>query len=148
MEPFVAKKLPHDYTLSKDILKLLCEAEENYGEYKGYLKTLEFDYKYFLECMLINDIYYSFKIDNNRINKEDMFLMPYKVKNNDVIQYNNIKKSMLYGVSNICQNGLNVDYLHKIHKSLFKDCKKDANIKGSGHFRKKQTYILKPGIAG
>ncbi len=148
MEPYKAKQLPHEYALSKDILKLLCEAKESYGEYKGYLKSMEFDYKFLLESLLINELYYSFKIDNSKLTKDDMFYMPYKLKDNESTEFNNIKKSLYYGLTNISQNGLSLEVLNKMHRTIFLDCKKDNLTKGSGNFRKKQTYILKPGIAG
>ncbi len=148
MEPYIAKKFPHEYALSNDLIKLLCEAKESYGEYKGYLKSMDFDYKCLIENLLINDIYYSFKIDSSKIEKENMFYMPYFISDNDSIQFNNLKKVILFGISNVCQTGLTIESLNKMHKILFNGCKKNNNIKGSGHFRKKQTYLLKPGIAG
>ena len=61
MESYKAKNLPFDYIMSNEIFKLLLDAREAYGEYKGFLKNMAFDYKCFLEYALINDIYYSFK---------------------------------------------------------------------------------------
>ena len=37
MEPYKAKSLPFEYTLSSELLKLLVDANQIYGEYKGYL---------------------------------------------------------------------------------------------------------------
>ena len=68
MEPFKAQKLPHSYDMTFELINLLCEAKEAYGEYKGFLKNMSFDYKFLLESLLINDIYYSCKIDNLKIN--------------------------------------------------------------------------------
>ena len=34
MEPYIAKKLPLDYSIDKEMLKLISEANEKYGEYK------------------------------------------------------------------------------------------------------------------
>ena len=74
MEPYKAKKMPFDFTLSKELIKLLCDAEEAYGEYKGYLKSMEYDYKSFLESAFVNDIYYSFKLDNAKMEKVVCFI--------------------------------------------------------------------------
>ena len=41
MEPFKAKLLPIEYNIDKELLKLIAEANEKYGEYKSYLKNLE-----------------------------------------------------------------------------------------------------------
>ena len=40
MEPYKAKKLPFEYNMSSELLRLLCDAKETYGEYKGYLKEI------------------------------------------------------------------------------------------------------------
>ncbi|NLC47796.1 MAG: Fic family protein [Tenericutes bacterium] len=148
MEPYKATKLPFTYEMSNELLKFLCDAKETYGEYKGYLKNMSYDYKHFLESLFINDIYYSFKIDNTKLTKDDMFFMPYKVKNNNVIEFNNIKKALVLGLSQTNINGFSVDIYNKLHKVFFTGCKKDNLTKGSGHLRKKQTFILKPGLAG
>lgn len=148
MEPYKAKKLPYDFNLTNDILNLLCEAKEVYGEYKGYLKNMSYDYKCFLENAFINDIFYSFKIDNVKVSKEDIFYMSYMNKNDTSILYNNIKKCLLVGLTSSNKNGFTVDVFNKINKTLLNGLKKDTSTKGSGHLRRKQTYLLKPGIAG
>ena len=43
MEPFKPTKLPIEYNIDKDLLKLISEANEKYGEYKSLINTLEFD---------------------------------------------------------------------------------------------------------
>lgn len=148
MEPYKAKKLPFDFELDSSLLKLLCSAKMSYGEYKGYLKNMSYDYKSFLEVAFIIDNYYSFKIDNAKITKEDMFLMPYKNKTNNVLQFNNMKKVLLFGITNINKKGFSLDIYNKLNKIILSECKKDNLTKGSGHLRKTQTYILKPGLAG
>ena len=147
MEPYKAKKLPIEYTVNKELINLLSEVEEVYGEYKGYLKNMNYDYSSFLECAFISDLYYSFKIDGAKIDKEYMFHAPYMIKNNDYIEFNNMKKALLIGVSD-SMSSITIDTFHKINKTLFLNCKKNNLTKGSGKFRKSQNYILKPGIAG
>ena len=56
MEPYQAKKLPLEYKIDKELLRLLAEANEKYGEYKSLLNTLEFDSKYFLDFVLLNSV--------------------------------------------------------------------------------------------
>ena len=148
MEPYKANKLPIEYNLSKELLKLLCSAKEAYGEYKGYLKTMSYDYKNFLECAFVSEIYYSFKIDNSKLEKEDMFLMPYKNKNNESIIFNNMKAALLNGLTISGNNGFDIELYNKLNKIIHTNCSKSSKTKGSGHLRKVQTYILKPGIAG
>lgn len=148
MEPYKAKKLPFDYNLSNDMLRLLCEAKEAFGEYKGFLKSMSFDYKSFLEHSFIIDSYYSFKIDGFKIEKDDMFFMPFSNKNNLSTEFNNLKKSLVVGLSNSSKIGFSLDTFNKTHKTIYSGCKKDNTTKGSGNFRKSQTYILKPGLVG
>lgn len=147
MEPYKAKKLPIEYTQNRELINLLAEAEETYGEYKGYLKNMSYEYSSFLECAFVSDLYYSFKIDGAKIEKEFMFHTPYMIKNNDYIEFNNMKKALLIGVSD-SMSSITIDTFHKINKTLFLNCKKNNLTKGSGKFRKSQNYILKPGIAG
>lgn len=148
MEAYKAKKLPINYNLSSELINLLCNAKEAYGEYKGFLKTMEYDYKNFLECAFVCDNYYSFKIDNIKLEQEDMFLMPYKNKNNDSIIFNNMKSVLLNGVSIANNEGYSLELFNKLNKASLNNCSKNSKTKSSGHLRKIQTYILKPGIAG
>ena len=48
MEPFKLKELPIEYNINKELLKLLSEANEKYGEYKSYLKNIECDSQFVL----------------------------------------------------------------------------------------------------
>ena len=148
MEPYKAKKLPFPYEKSSELYRLLCDAEETYGEYKGCLKSMDYDYKSFLECAFISDIFYSFKIDGSKISKEYMFHSPYMNDSNEVIEFNNLRKSLYLGISDISKGEISIDTLHKINKTLFLNCKKTNNTKGSGKFRKIQNFLLKPGLAG
>lgn len=148
MEPYKAKKLPFEYSNNNELLKLLCETEEIYGEYKGYLRSMDYDYKSFLECSFISDTYFSFKIDNAKISKEFMFHTPYMLESNDVIEFNNLKRALLVGVGDSSKNNISIETFNKINKTLFLNCKKTNTTKGSGKLRKTQNYILKPGLAG
>ncbi len=148
MEPYKAQKLPIKYNFSDELLRLLCNAREAYGEYKGYLKDMSYDYKSFLETAFINDTYYSFKIDNSKLEKEEMFLIPYKNKSNDTIIFNNMRLALLGAVTLTNGNNYEIDHFNKINKIMFNNCSKNNKTKGSGHLRKIQTYILKPGLAG
>lgn len=47
MELIKVKKLPLDYVIDKDLLKLVFEADVKYGEYKSELKNMEFDSNFF-----------------------------------------------------------------------------------------------------
>ena len=148
MEPYKAKKLPIDYTRNSELYRILCEANEAYGEYKGYLRSMSYDYKSFLECLFVSDTFYSFKIDGSKLEKEFMFHTDYMNPDNDVIEFNNLKKSLIIGASDIAKNSFDIESLNKINKTLFLNCRKTNNTKGSGKFRKSQNFLLKPGLAG
>ena len=113
MEPYKAKKLPVEYDFTKDILNLLCSAKEAYGEYKGFLKNMSYDFKSFLECAFVNDVYYSFKIDNSKLEKDEMFILPYKNKTNKTIIFNNSKLALLTGVTHTSSSEFNVELFKK-----------------------------------
>lgn len=148
MEPYKAKKLPLEYYKTGELFRLICDVEGIYGEYKGFLKSMDYDYKSYLECAYIRDLYYSFKIDGSKLEKEYMFHTSYMNNNNDVIEFNNLKKALVIGASDISKGILDINTLHSLNKCLFNGCKKTNNTKGSGKFRKIQNYLLKPGIAG
>ena len=43
MEPMKVQKLPIEYKIDKELLTLLAEANQKYGEYKTLLKNTNFD---------------------------------------------------------------------------------------------------------
>ena len=57
MEPFKVKELPIEYNIDKELLKLISEANEKYGEYKSYLKNIEFD----INCKIESHKYFKVK---------------------------------------------------------------------------------------
>ena len=109
---------------------------------------MNYDYKSFLECSYVSDLYYSFKLDGAKLLKEYMFHTPYMVEDNEVIEFNNMKKALMLGVSEITKGPISVETFNKINKLVFKDCKKTNTTKGSGKLRKTQNFLLKPGLAG
>ena len=148
MEPYKAKKLELNYNYGNDILKILNDTMEVYGEYKGYLKNMSYDYINFLDTLFVNETYYSFKIDNIDIKKEDMFYIPYKNKNNTVIEFINMRKALIVGLTESNKTGFDTLFFNKMNKIIYSNCKKDNTTKKSGLLRKKQTFLLKPGLAG
>ena len=55
MEPIKVNELPIEYKIDKELLKLLSEANEKYGEYKTYLKNIDFDSRYFLDSIILSE---------------------------------------------------------------------------------------------
>jgi len=148
MEPYKAKKLPFAYETNSELLKLLCDTEEIYGEYRGFLKNMSYDYRHFLECLFVSELYYSFKIDGFKIEKDNMFYMPYMIKNNDVVEFENLKNIFSIIANELSNDQFSLDLINKINKTLFSNCHKNNQTKGSGKLRKVQNYLLKPGLAG
>ena len=148
MEPYKAKKLPLEFNKTSELFKIICDTEEIYGEYKGYLRNMNYDYKSYLECAFVNDLYYSFKLDGAKLEKEYMFHTPYMNPNNEVIEFNNLKKALVMGVAEVSKGVLDTNTINMLNKCLFMGCKKTNTTKGSGKYRKIQNYLLKPGIAG
>ena len=77
-----------------------------------------------------------------------MFHTQYLVGNNEIIQFNNLKKCLLQFLSDSVNGSINVETLNKVNKTLFEKCRKNNNTKSSGKLRKSQNYLLKPGLAG
>ena len=75
MEPFKAKKLPCEYGIDKELLSLISEANQKYGEYKSHLSNLEFDYRFFLDSILLNESLKSTQIEGTQISQDDMYQM-------------------------------------------------------------------------
>lgn len=148
MEPYKAKKLPLEYDYSPALFKLLCDTIEIYGEYKGYLKTMAYDFKNYLESSFVCELFYSFKIDGSKVDKEYMFHYPYLIKNNDSIQFCNLKKALFVALEDASKNNFSISLFHNINKTLFMKCSKNNKTKNSGKFRTTQNFLLKPGLVG
>lgn len=69
MEPFQAKILPVEYKVDKELLNLLSEASQRYGEYKSLLDNLNFDSSFFLDSALLNESYKSHKLKERRFHR-------------------------------------------------------------------------------
>ena len=71
MEPYKASNLPIEYKIDKELLRLIAEANEKYGEYKSLLNTLEFDSSFFLDSVLLNESYKSTQIEGTQISQDE-----------------------------------------------------------------------------
>jgi len=83
MKPYQADKLPTEYKIDKELLRLLAESNERYGEYKSLLNTLEFDTKYFLDSVLLNESYKSTQIEGTQISQDEMYYLKYLEQTDD-----------------------------------------------------------------
>ena len=91
MKPYVAKKMPLEYKIDKEMLRLISEANVKYGEYKSLLNTLEFDSSYFLDSVLLTESYKSTQIEGTQISQDEMYYLKYMPKTDDNLEIQNLK---------------------------------------------------------
>ena len=140
MEPFKAKELPISYSIDKDLLRLLAEANEKYGEYKSYLKTLEFDSKFFLDSIILNDSLKSTQIEGTQISQDEMYYLKYLPKTDDSLEIQNLKKVMEYAEDYLKNNNeINLKFVNDLHKLLLNSVR--GNEKEPGRIRNIQNWI-------
>jgi len=89
------KELPIDYKIDKELLKLLSEANVKYGEYKSYLKNVEFDSKFFLDSILLSERLKSTQIEGTQISQDKMYYLKYMPKIDETKEIQNLKRFML-----------------------------------------------------
>ena len=140
MEPYKVTELPLSYNIDKDLLKLLAEANERYGEYKSYLKNLEFDLKYFLNSILINESFKSTQIEGTQISQDEMYYLKYMPKTDDNLEIQNLKKVIEYSENYLKNNNLiNFKFVNELHKILLDSVR--GNEKEPGKIRTIQNWI-------
>lgn len=140
MEPFKAKELPISYSIDKDLLRLLSEANEKYGEYKSYLKTLEFDSKFFLDSIILNDSLKSTQIEGSQISQDEMYYLKYLPKTDDNLEIQNLKTVMEYAEDYLKNNNeINLKFVNDLHKLLLNSVR--CNEKEPGKIRTVQNWI-------
>ena len=96
MKPYVAKKMPLEYKIDKEMLRLISEANVKYGEYKSLLNTLEFDSSYFLDSVLLTESYKSTQIEGTQISQDEMYYLKYMEITDDNREIQNLKKTIEY----------------------------------------------------
>jgi len=145
MEPYQVKKLPLEYKIDKELLKLLAEANEKYGEYKSLLNTLEFDSKYFLDSVLLNESYKSTQIEGTQISQDEMYYLKYLEKTDDNLEIQNLKKTIEFAYDELCnQKVINIHLVNKMHQILL-DSVRGAE-KAPGQIRTTQNWIGSRGV--
>ena len=77
MKPYEAKKMPLQYEIDKEMLRLTAEANAKYGEYKSLLNTLDFDAAYFLDSVILTESFKSTQIEGTQVSQDEMFYLKY-----------------------------------------------------------------------
>ena len=139
MESIKVKKLPIEYNIDKDLLKLLAEANEVYGEYKSLIKNIEFDSKYFLDSIILSESLKSTQIEGTQISQDEMYFLKYMKNNDDKSEIENLKKVISYSKEYIKNNDINLLFVNDIHKILLNSIR--GNEKEPGKIRTIQNWL-------
>lgn len=139
MEAIKVKKLPIEYNIDKDLLKLLAEANEVYGEYKSLIKNIEFDSKYFLDSIILSESLKSTQIEGTQISQDEIYFLKYMENNDDKSEIENLKKVISYSKEYIKNNDINLLFVNDIHKILLNSVR--GNEKEPGKIRTIQNWL-------
>jgi len=140
MEPYKAKKLPIEYNIDKELLKLISEANEKYGEYKSYLKTLNFDSKFFLDSILLSESLKSTQIEGTQISQDEIYYLKYMPVNDDRLEIQNLKRAIEYADVYIKDKELiDIRLVNEMHKILLNSVR--GSEKEPGKIRTTQNWI-------
>ncbi len=140
MNTYEAKQLPIDYKYDKDLLKLLSEANEKYGEYKTLLKNAEFDSKLFLNSILLNESLKSSQIEGTRVSQDEMYYLKYAEKNDDNLEIKNLKDAIDYATKELSkEKDINLYLVNEMHKKLLESVR--VSNKEPGKLRTVQNWI-------
>lgn len=145
MEPYKAKKLPLEYKIDKELLRLLAEANEKYGEYKSLLNTLEFDSKYFLDSVLLNESYKSTQIEGTQISQDEMYYLKYLEKTDENLEIQNLKKTIEFAYDELLkQKAISIYLVNRMHEILLNSVRGAEKI--PGRVRTTQNWIGPRGV--
>ena len=140
MEPIKVKKLPIDYTLDKELIKWISEANLKYGEYKSNLKNSKFDSRFFLDSIILSESLKSTQIEGTQISQDDMYYLKYMPKTDDNLEIQNLKKVIEYSKEYLNENNkINISFVNNIHKILLNSVR--GNEKEPGKIRDNQNWI-------
>ncbi|MCI5967205.1 MAG: Fic family protein [Tenericutes bacterium] len=140
MEPMKVQKLPIDYTIDKEMLKLVSEANEKYGEYKTYLKNIGFDSKYFLDSIILGESLKSTQIEGTQISQDEMYYLKYMPNNDEKTEIQNLKEVIEYSKKYLTDNNkIDLLFSNNIHRILLNSVR--GNEKEPGKVRNIQNWI-------
>jgi len=140
MKPFEVDKLPIQYTLDKELINLISEANLKYGEYKSNLKNSQFDSRFFLDSIILSESLKSTQIEGTQISQDDMYYLKYMPKTDDNLEIQNLKRVIEYSKNYLKENNkINIKFLNSIHKILLDSVR--GNEKEPGKIRNIQNWI-------
>lgn len=140
MEPYKAKTMPLEYKIDKEMLRLISEANEKYGEYKSIINTLEFDAGFFLDSVILNESYKSTQIEGTQISQDEVYYLKYMEKTDDNQEIQNLKKTIEYASAYLqAGNLIGYELVNEMHKIIL-DSVRGAQ-KTPGKIRTTQNWI-------
>ena len=140
MNPTKVNKLPISYNIDKELLKLVAEANEKYGEYKAKLKNSKIDLKFFLDSIILNDSFKSTQIEGTQVSEDDVYYLKYMPNTDDNLEIQNLKKVIDYAKEYLEKsNEININFVNDIHKILLDSVR--GNEKDPGKIRSIQNWI-------
>lgn len=140
MEPYKAKFMPIDYSIDKEMLRLISEANAKYGEYKSLLNSLEFDAGFFLDSIILNESYKSTQIEGTQISQDEMYYLKYMENTDDNKEIQNLKKTIEYASEQL-NNGNTIHYalVNEMHKIILDSVR--GSSRNPGQIRTTQNWI-------
>ena len=140
MEPIRVKELPISYNMDKELLHLLSEANQKYGEYKSLLSTLEFDSKFFLNSIVLSESLKSTQIEGTQISGDDLYYLKYMPKTDESLEIQNLKMVIEYAREYLEKGQeINVKFVNELHQILLDSVR--GNEKEPGKIRTIQNWI-------
>lgn len=139
MEPHKLQKLPISYKADREIVRLLGQANDKYGQYKSLLKMFKFDQKYFLDSLVLGESIRSSRIEGTQISQDDMYYIDYKEPNDSIKEVKNLKRMLEYANAKLKDKDFSVDMINSMHKILLSGVR--GENKSPGEIRSIQNYI-------
>lgn len=139
MKPYKVESLPIKYKTDKELMALIVEASEKYGEYKTLLSTLEFEAELFLNSILVSESYKSTQIEGTQISYEDIFSLDIMDESDDSIEIKNLKHAVEYAYKAVQENGINMNLVNEMHRIILNSGR--GSKKSPGIIRDSQNWI-------
>ncbi len=140
MEPIKVKRLPIEYNIDKELLTLISEANQKYGEYKSNLKNSKFDSRFFLDSIILSESLKSTQIEGTQISQDDMYYLKYMPKTDENLEIQNLKKAIEFSKEYLKENPkIDMKFSNTIHKMLLDSVR--GSEKEPGKIRTIQNWI-------
>ena len=145
MEPFKPQKLPQEYKMDKELLRLLAESNAKYGEYKSVLNTVEVDSTCFLNSLMLTESFKSTQIEGTQISQDDIYYLKYMKKTDDNLEIQNLKETIEYAYESIINGGkISIYLVNEMHGILLNSVR--GSERSPGTIRNTQNWIGPSGV--